>query len=251
MDTLIALLAAITGYLAGSISFARVIAHLVAPGDDISGVEVAVPGTDTRLTSNMISATTVRMNLGTRYGCLTSILDMLKAFIPGLIFKLWQPDMPYYLITAGMATIGHNWSIFHRFTGGRGLSPVLGGFLVLDWIGALVTNMIGLVVGIPRKNVLLYTGLGIVLMIPWIWFRTQNWAQILYVVAMNVIYWTAMIPELREYARLQREGELKPFQEARQLRVIRAGHEDRYYDFTLASLLDRIHRLFKREKHSA
>jgi len=247
MDPLIALLAAITGYLSGSISFARVIAGIVAPGEDISGVQVAVPGREARITSTTISATTVRLNLGTRYGCLTSILDMLKAFIPAMVLKIWQPSMPYYLIAAAMATIGHNWPVYHRFVGGRGLSPVLGGFLALDWIGTLITNLIGMVVGIQRKNALLYSGLGIVLMIPWVWFRSQDLMALLYVVFMNVIYWTSMIPELREYARLQREGELAAFREARQLRVIREGREDRIDNFTLASLMDRIKGTFKRE----
>lgn len=251
MDPLIALLAAVIGYLSGSISFARVVAKIAAPGENIVGVKVVVPGREATITSTTISATTVRMNLGAKYGCLTSILDILKAFVPAMVFKIWQPGMPYYLIAAAMATIGHNWPIYHRFIGGRGLSPVLGGFLALDWIGTLAANTIGMVVGIPKKNALIYTGLGIVLMIPWVWIRSQDWMALLYVIAMNVVFWMSMIPELREYARLQREGELAAFRDARQLRVIREGREDRIDDFTLASLLDRINGIFKRDKTQA
>jgi hypothetical protein len=40
---------------------------------------------------------------------------------------------------------------------------------------------------------------GVLLMIPWIWFRTHDPAQLIYVVVANALYWTAMIPELRQY----------------------------------------------------
>lgn len=248
MDPWIALLAVLTGYLSGSISFARLISRIVAPGKDLSGVVVAVPGREARINSTSISATTVRMNLGTSYGCLTSILDMLKAFVPAMAFKIYQPELPYYLIAASMATIGHVLPIYHRFKGGRGLSPVLGGFMALDWVGTLLTNLIGMLVGIPMKNALVYSGLGIVLMIPWTLLRTQDPITFLYVLAMNIVYWGAMIPELREYARLKREGELEAFREARQLRVIRQGQEDRLENITLASIMDRINRLLNRDK---
>jgi hypothetical protein len=59
----------------------------------------------------------------------------------------------------------------------------------------------------------------------WIWFRTGDIPQLIYTVLMNVIYWSSMIPEIREYLRLRREGHLEAFQEAEQLRVVgrRAG----------------------------
>jgi glycerol-3-phosphate acyltransferase PlsY len=85
----------------------------------------------------------VRLQLGARYGCLVSILDMIKAAVPAFIFKLLYPEMPYYLITAGMATVGHIWPVVHRFKGGRGLSCIIGGMLIVDWVGVLITNLIG------------------------------------------------------------------------------------------------------------
>jgi glycerol-3-phosphate acyltransferase PlsY len=138
-----------------------------------------------------------------------------------MAFKLWQPETPYYLVAATMATIGHNWPIYHRFRGGRGLSPILGGMLAVDWIGVMVTNLMAAAIGIPLKNLLVTSGGGIVLMIPWIWLRTQDWPQLAYVVGMNVIFWGAMIPELKEYARLRREGKLDVLVEAQQIRVVR------------------------------
>jgi hypothetical protein len=62
-------------------------------------------------------------------------------------------------------------------------------------------------------------------MIPWLWIRTGDPAQIIYAITMSVIYWSSMIPEIREYLRLRREGHLEAFTEAEQMQVVgrRAG----------------------------
>ena len=111
MNIGIALLAAFIGYLSGSISYAVLVTRLAAPGGQLSKISVTVPNSDLQIESDTISATTVRLQLGARYGCLVSILDMLKAAVPAFIFKLVYPEMPYYLIAAGMATVGHLWPV--------------------------------------------------------------------------------------------------------------------------------------------
>ena len=226
MDPFIALLAAAVGYLAGAISFARVITRIFAPHQDISQLEIVVPDGEAIFQSNVVSATTVRLYLGARYGCLTSVLDMLKVTIPALVFRLWQPEAPYYLIVATMGTVGHNWPLYYRFQGGRGMSPILGGMLAVDWLGVLATNLVGLLVGVPLKNTIITIGAGIALMIPWLWFRNGDLAQVAYATAMNVIFWASMAPELREFGRLKREGKLEEFRDARQLRVVGRGGEE-------------------------
>jgi glycerol-3-phosphate acyltransferase PlsY len=246
MDLLIALFAAGVGYLIGAISFARIVARTVAPQQDIGRIRLELPDSSAEFKSHAVSASTVRFHVGRKYGCLTSILDMLKAAIPTLIFKLWQPGTPYYLITAGMSAVGHNWPIYYRFKGGRGLSPILGGMLVVDWIGVLATNLAGSVIGLPFKNLLITTGSGIVLMIPWIWFRHQDWAQLVYVTSMNVLFWASMIPELREYVRLKREGKLEEFLDSEQVRVVGRIDGEVVNQLTLSQVRSKIAGIFKR-----
>ncbi|MGD8398622.1 MAG: glycerol-3-phosphate acyltransferase [Anaerolineae bacterium] len=219
MDLLIALLAITAGYLAGSISFARLVTRLFAPEQDISRIEIEVPDSEERFESGAISATSVRLHLGPRYGCLTSILDILKATIPTLAFKLWQPEAPYYLLAAGMAAIGHNWPIYYRFKGGRGMSPIMGGMLVVDPLGVVVTNLLGLLSDLAIKSTLVSSGVWLVLMIPWLWLRDRGGPEMVYAVAMTILFWGAMIPEWRELLRLRREGALDNLQRAREVRV--------------------------------
>ena len=192
----------------------------------MDGIRAEVPEGEAVFESNVISATTVRLHLGSRYGCLTSILDMLKAGLPALAFRLWQPDQPYYLIAAAAATIGHIWPLYHHFRGGRGMSPILGGMLVLAPLGVVITQMIGGLTGLLIKNTLIMIGTGTVLMIPWVWFLHGSLPELLYVTAMNILFWTAMLPEVREYRRLKREGSLEQFAESSQIRIVgRRGNE--------------------------
>lgn len=245
MNPLIALLAGVVGYLLGAVSFARIVARLVAPGQDISTLELAVPGSEARFRSNVVSATTVRLHLGARYGCLTSILDMLKAAAPMLAFRAWHPGAPYYLIAGGMAVVGHNWPIYYQFRGGRGMSPMLGGLFALDWVGVIVTHLLGTVLGAVTRNAIVLIGTGTLLMIPWIWFRSRDLGQVLYAAAMNVVFWTAMAPELREFGRLRREGRLDEFWHAQNVRVMGRRGSEVVEQVTVSEMLRKITRVFR------
>jgi glycerol-3-phosphate acyltransferase PlsY len=240
LEPSLAFIAALIGYFLGSISFARMVTRLAAPNQDISKIKVTLPDSEVGVESDAVSATTVRLHVGSRYGCLTSVLDMIKAGLPALAFRVLYPDAPYYLIAAGMATVGHNWPAYHRFKGGRGLSPILGGMLVMDWIGVLVTNLVGLLLGLPSRNLLVVTGAGIVLMIPWLWFRAGDLAQILYAIVMNLVYWISMIPEIQGYWQLRREGNLQAFRDAERLRVVGRRAGEVVNAMTLSNLIRRL-----------
>ena len=220
MNVLIALLAIITGYLIGSISFARLVTRLFAPQQDITRIALEVPGSNATFESGAISATSVRLHLGPKYGCLTGALDILKATVPALAFKLWQPDAPYYLLAAAMAPVGHIWPIYHRFKGGRGMSPIMGGMLVVDWLAVVVTNVLGLLSDLAIKSTLVSSGVWLILMIPWLWLRRHDWPELVYAAAMCALFWLSMMPEWRELARLQREGVLENLQHAGEVRVL-------------------------------
>jgi glycerol-3-phosphate acyltransferase PlsY len=208
MNLQIALLAAIAGYLLGSISFARIINRLVAPEEQITGIEVETSSKET-LRVETVGGTSISMRLGAKYGGITALLDMLKVAIPTLAFRFAYPQAPYFLITAAMGLVGHNWPLYHRFKGGRGLSAIYGGFLAIDWIGSLVTSIVGMVLGLAViKDVFVSYLAGLWLMIPWLWFRTHDLAHLAYVVFVNVIFIVAMMPEIRMMRDLRRRGML-------------------------------------------
>lgn len=228
-----AFLVALVGYLLGSISFARLVVRLFAPGKEMGQVDVRLPGTDVSFRSGAVSATAVNLQLGPRYGCLTSLLDMLKVAAPALALKLLRPEAPYYLILAATGTIGHNWPLFYGFRGGRGMSTILGGMVVVDWVGILVTTSVSFVVGTLLRSFYFANRLSILLMIPWLWFRHWDYRLVAYAVAVNVINGIAIIPEARQMLRLRREGRLEEFVKAERVRVAGdgSGHDEERLTF--------------------
>ena len=210
MDPMLALLAALVGYLLGSVSFARLVANLVVPEEDITTTDIAIPGSEEKLIFSSVSATSISMRAGPKLGCLTSILDMIKVTIPTLAFKLWFPEAPYFLIVATAGVVGHNWPVYYRFKGGRGFSPVFGGMLVIDWIAIPVTTLAGLLLGLlVFRDILVAYMAGLWLMIPWLWFRTHDWTYLIYALAVNVCFMVAAIPEIKQYILLKRTGKAR------------------------------------------
>ncbi len=205
MNMLVALLAAVVGYAFGSISFARLFAKGVASETDLAVTEIDIPGSEKKFELKTISATSIMLRRGARYGCFTSIFDMLKATLPVLAFRLLFPEQAYYLIAAVTCVIGHNYPVQHGFKGGRGMSPILGSLLAIDWLAIpvvlLVSNVIGLL--ILRDILVAYTGF-VPLLIPWFFIRSDDPALIIYAVTVNIVFWIAIRPELFLYIAYKR-----------------------------------------------
>jgi glycerol-3-phosphate acyltransferase PlsY len=222
MNVWIVLLSAVSGYLIGSLSISRLMLRLFASDREQQPIHRTVDGSDVDFVSTSLGATAVREQLGSRYGCLTAILDAFKAAIPALALRLLLPGEPYYLIAATTAIVGHNYPLYHGFRGGRGLATVYGGFFVLDWVGTLVTSLAGMATGILSEQVVLLRWLGIIFMIPWIWFRTRDPVKLLYVVAANVLFWVAMLPELRQMSSYITAGSMPDSSEVADLMGMRS-----------------------------
>ncbi len=78
--------------------------------------------------SGNIGATNVTRVIGFRFGAFVFILDFLKGFLPVLFFTAVYPqDKAIAGLLSGVAAIsGHNWPVFLKFKGGKGVSTSLG-----------------------------------------------------------------------------------------------------------------------------
>ena len=207
MDPAITVAAAVVGYLLGCISFARIISRLVAPQEDVTQTDMPLPGTAERMRLRAVSGTAVSIHLGPKYGCLTALLDMAKVALPVAFFRFAFPGQPYFLITAITGIVGHNWPIFYGFKGGNGLSPTYGGMLVISPIGVIVTAFGGMALGLfVLRNVVVAYLAGLWLMIPWLWFTTYDLWYLAYGIIVNVLFFIAMLPEIKTVREYQQRG---------------------------------------------
>jgi glycerol-3-phosphate acyltransferase PlsY len=209
MNPWIAALAAMIGYSLGAVSFTRIVGRFCAPGSDMGDAEIPISGSDKTFHLRSYGATSVRAKAGARYGCLTSILDMIKVTLPALALRLLYPESLYFLILAACGVAGHNFPVFYKFKGGRGFSPLYGGLLVIDWLAIPVITLFGLMAGfwMTRYAFVAYFGVTLTL-IPWFWLRFDDSAYLLYALTVNALFWIASLPELKMYLAYTRAGNL-------------------------------------------
>lgn len=136
------LLAAASGYLAGSVSWTRLLGRWATPGDDLSTTTYAVGG-GAEVAFDRVSSTSLTVRGRGRWGFAAMVGDLLKAAIPVLLALRLGGDVAGLAAGVG-AVVGHVWPVFHRFRGGFGVTTTLGALLVLDpvaLVGAIVVTL--------------------------------------------------------------------------------------------------------------
>lgn len=131
---------AAAGYLLGAIPFAVIIARFC--GVDIFKVGSGNPG-----------ATNVKRSCGKAAGNLCFILDASKGFA-ATAFSLCahffgiEFSEPQTLAYVGLvaAIVGHSFSVFIKFRGGKGVAVTIGGLLAIMWAAILVALVLWVVV---------------------------------------------------------------------------------------------------------
>ena len=210
---LLLITALLTGYLAGSLSFARMIHKRIKKDEPFGKIRQKIPGTDRYFHSESISATAVTLSLGKKYGLLTALFDMLKVFIPTLIVKYYLQGEPYFLLTGAAAVAGHVYPLYHKFKGGRGESSMIGAFLVINWFGILICNLAAIVFGYLLGSILVWRYGWYVISIFWYYIYFKDPYYVLFVIAINFFFWFSMRHDLRKFDQLKKKDQLK-FKEA-------------------------------------
>ncbi len=126
MAGLVQILAVFISYLLGSIPFGLVFTRL------FSNVDVRSVG------SGNIGATNVLRASGKKAALLTLLADCLKGLVPVLVVKLLFHNDWTTVSSAAAAVLGHNYPVYLKFKGGKGVATSYGVVLaVVPWIGFL------------------------------------------------------------------------------------------------------------------
>jgi glycerol-3-phosphate acyltransferase PlsY len=78
------------------------------------------------------SGSNVFKNVGLWQGTLTGLLDIAKGFLPVYLAQEFGFPNSIQIFSGIAAVTGHNWSIFLKFAGGRGIGTFIGAFFALS-----------------------------------------------------------------------------------------------------------------------
>jgi glycerol-3-phosphate acyltransferase PlsY len=77
--------------------------------------------------SGNVGGTNVTRTVGTSFGIITIIADIIKGFLPVLvIYFLYPEDLILLAIAIAAVILGHDYPVFLRFKGGKGISSSYG-----------------------------------------------------------------------------------------------------------------------------
>ena len=102
--------------------------------------------------SRNAGATNAVRVMGKKLGVLTFLLDFFKGFI-AVFIGYWILGYNGGLIAAICVVVGHDFPIFLGFKGGKGIATTIGVMAVLNFPAALVSVIIGLIVGVVSRYV--------------------------------------------------------------------------------------------------
>ena len=138
MQTILPLLAALAGYLIGSLSFAVIVSRAMGLSDPRS-YGSGNPGATNVLRSGSKAAAIV-----------TLLLDAMKGLVPVLLVRLY--GKPYGLedgtvaLVALGAFLGHLYPVFFRFQGGKGVATFIGAVFGIHWLLGIATGLTWLII---------------------------------------------------------------------------------------------------------
>ena len=157
------ILSVVAGYLIGSISCAIIVSRILGR-------------TDPRKSgSGNPGATNVLRISGKLAAILTLAGDIAKGTVPVLAVKLLTDDPVAVGITALAAFFGHVFPLYYKFKGGKGIATMLGAYLGIDPIFALLIAGVWIVVAAITR----YSSISSIVSSfasPFVaWYLFQNW----------------------------------------------------------------------------
>jgi len=160
-------------FLLGSIPFGVLLAR--ARGIDLKKVG-----------SGNIGATNAARALGKKAGILVLLLDTGKAWLPtAAALRLFDPEVAAAIGFA--AFLGHIWSPWLKFKGGKGVACALGAFLALSPVCAGLAAAVCLVTVLLTRIGSLGSLLGTAAIVPALWWRGEPRAYVILGAAMFVL----------------------------------------------------------------
>jgi glycerol-3-phosphate acyltransferase PlsY len=182
------IIAIVLGYLLGSIPTAYLTTR-VAAGKDVR-----------RLGGGNVGGLNVYREVGFIPAAVVAIVDLAKgAASVAIAYWLLDVSQPWVLAAALASVVGHNWMVWLKFSGGKGMAAAIGSMFVLlplygyPW-GLAILFAVILIPFIITRNVALSMGVGL-FSLPFIsWLGMHSAPFIIFSVALGLIILVKFIP---------------------------------------------------------
>lgn len=148
MNIILALLAS---YLIGSLSFGYMAGKL------LRGIDIRQFGSGNTGTTN------IQRTLGTGPAIIVLLLDVGKGLAAVILARALTGSPSVQMLSGVLAVLGHNWPLFHRFKGGRGIATSIGVMLGLAWQVLLIAVAVGITIVTVTRYVSLGSVIGVIL----------------------------------------------------------------------------------------
>lgn len=147
-----AIVVTLAGYLLGSVSFSVLIAKW------LGGIDIRSHG------SGNAGATNTLRVLGIGPALTVFVLDLLKGAAAVVLAGWLVPGNLWAQVAAGLAAVaGHNWPIWFRFRGGKGIATTIGFVASLMFLPGVLAGAVGILAIVLTRYVslgsLLFTAL--------------------------------------------------------------------------------------------
>jgi glycerol-3-phosphate acyltransferase PlsY len=167
----------IIAYILASVPFGLVVAKTLCNVDPRTGG------------SQNTGATNVARMCGTKYGVLTLALDLSKGFFPVLMASAWVDSGLGLSLVVLAAVLGHAFSCFMNFKGGKAVATTIGAFLaVAPWATIFAAALCLLLIWLSGHVSL--GSLTLALALPAFMILTGNFAYVpAALVVMVLLFW--------------------------------------------------------------
>ena len=179
MERLWLFLIALAAYIIGSFPTGYVLVKLKT-GKDIR-----------RVGSGSTGGTNTARLLGWRYGVLVALVDILKCFILVFVFSKVISSEWVIVVVILAVTLGHIFPCFIRFKGGKGVSTIVGGLiLLLSWMW-LPLAAVWTTVLLSTKKMSLTNLVSVVLLPLFLWISQRSLVYVAFgILAIFIIYFS-------------------------------------------------------------
>jgi len=183
--------AVILGYLLGSIPSAYIATRLVT-GRDIR-----------QLGGGNVGGLNTAREVGFLPGLLVGIVDLGKGSVAVAIAH-WLLDLSLVpvLLTGLAAVVGHNWMVWLKFSGGKGMGAAVGALLVVMpvygyWLGLVIFLAIVIALYAITHNIAFAMGLALLFLPLIIWLGTKSGTATIFAVILGLIIAAKFFPTAR------------------------------------------------------